>query len=68
MENLVDETFWSDILHVHLEWCFHGNRKNKVYCSFPMKATLYAIIDKSNETSCDNNTYLAVRKEILCTR
>src|SRR3954452_15966372 len=56
VEDLVNETFWPDVLHIHLKRRLHGNRKNKMYRSLPVKAAMYAVIDKSNETSCNNNT------------
>jgi len=55
VENLVNETFRSDIFHVHLQWRLHRNGQDKLHRSLPMKATVNRVIDKSNQASRDNN-------------
>jgi hypothetical protein len=55
VEDLVNEAFWSDIFHIHLQWRLHGNGQDKLHRSPPMKATMNRVVDKSNQASCDNN-------------
>ena len=56
VKDLVDQTFRSNVVHVHLRWRFHQCRKRHAKVVLLMPAVLDGIIHEGNQPGCDDNT------------
>lgn len=63
MENLVNQTLGSDVLHVHLERCMTQEGNVQLGALLGVEATFDTIVNERHQACCNNDTEQISREQ-----